>query len=710
MAWGLLVGTAFYLWNAHQLGSFRSTAAEPIAFLLAAFGAFVGVFAWMLFNPNQRTTAESPSLFLAAAATLFPPPIIGFCLMPYDSPLKWWLALGIFLLVVIAILSHVPDEFFGVPRGRHSYVVPLPAFDRMSNSVMDPNASWFTFNDLSTVVADGQRPSLAPRSYLNRDQAKRPTTAAPERRVISDVDDILGSDFDIGLLDDAPFDLNTDDRSVQRSSQRTAPQKTRSASTSNQPFQVAAPPLPVAGRRPGPAANSASTAFLSQAGTDEPLTRRQRNAERQRSIQQERESAGPSMQQRQFAAPGKPEYTSVNPESSHLRLGKTARSEVKRPTPLRYQSKARRLAASIELQPQTARTLAEAYNLVSSTQPVADVTTSRSESSRSESSRRSSQQSAATNESSYRRTPPTSDRTSAPASDSATSSYRSSQRTPVAEQPASRTADVPTPYDRPSIDTKSVDRSSTTSEASTASYRRETARTSPPTSKPEVTTNLQSDQSSKPSTTSSSSSSSVLQAGASLFGVPVAYAAASKLAEPAEQGGDTRSLIDRAKSLLTGKSPQAEASSAGVQRVADTVRTPSRYDQPAAKAAADTIADLKTPAAPARATTAERSSSAKSKSEASAFERTKADDGSELVEGVMTIRFDKGQKRANLHIPFSPPLPGMPEVECECVGDADLRLKVPVRQSYGIRIEARRTDADEELEADIGFAAVYSAE
>ena len=80
------------------------------------------------------------------------------------------------------------------------------------------------------------------------------------------------------------------------------------------------------------------------------------------------------------------------------------------------------------------------------------------------------------------------------------------------------------------------------------------------------------------------------------------------------------------------------------------------------------------------------------------------------MEGVMTVRFDRGQKRANLHIPFSPPLKGMPDVECECVDDVPVRLKVPVRQSYGIRIEARRSDASEPLEADVGFAAMYSPE
>jgi len=92
------------------------------------------------------------------------------------------------------------------------------------------------------------------------------------------------------------------------------------------------------------------------------------------------------------------------------------------------------------------------------------------------------------------------------------------------------------------------------------------------------------------------------------------------------------------------------------------------------------------------------------------IERTTEEDGSEFVEGVMTVRFDKGQKRANLHVPFSPPLPGTPEVECEWAGDEPLRLKVPVRQPYGIRIEARRSNADEALETEISFAAACSPE
>ena len=89
-------------------------------------------------------------------------------------------------------------------------------------------------------------------------------------------------------------------------------------------------------------------------------------------------------------------------------------------------------------------------------------------------------------------------------------------------------------------------------------------------------------------------------------------------------------------------------------------------------------------------------------------ERIQDEYGGEMVEGTARVSFLAGQKKANVHIPFTPALPGIPEVECESVGDEVLRLKVPVRQSYGIRIEARRTDASEPLETEIGFAAVYS--
>jgi hypothetical protein len=53
-------------------------------------------------------------------------------------------------------------------------------------------------------------------------------------------------------------------------------------------------------------------------------------------------------------------------------------------------------------------------------------------------------------------------------------------------------------------------------------------------------------------------------------------------------------------------------------------------------------------------------------------------------------------------------LAGVPDVECEAVGDEPLRVRVPVRQTYGIRIEARRSDAAEPAETEVGFSAIYT--
>ena len=90
------------------------------------------------------------------------------------------------------------------------------------------------------------------------------------------------------------------------------------------------------------------------------------------------------------------------------------------------------------------------------------------------------------------------------------------------------------------------------------------------------------------------------------------------------------------------------------------------------------------------------------------MERLKDELGGEMIDGTIRVFFEVGQKRAHLHVPFSPPLAGLPEVECEAVSDDSVRCKVAVRQPYGIRIEARRSDASHTLNTEIGFAAVYT--
>lgn len=90
------------------------------------------------------------------------------------------------------------------------------------------------------------------------------------------------------------------------------------------------------------------------------------------------------------------------------------------------------------------------------------------------------------------------------------------------------------------------------------------------------------------------------------------------------------------------------------------------------------------------------------------MERIADEHGGEMIEGTIKVFFEVGQKRAHLHVPFSPPLGGQPEVECEPAHDDGVRVKVAVRQPYGIRIEARRAEAADALRSEVSFAAVYT--
>ncbi|MEO2019265.1 MAG: hypothetical protein ABGZ53_33440 [Fuerstiella sp.] len=498
MAWGGLVLTTFFLCDARQTGSMQSTVAEPICFLLASFAAIVGVFAWMLFNPNRRSARESPSLFLAAAATLFPPPIIGFCLMPADSPLRGWLAFAVFMLCVIAVLSRLPDEFIGVPRGRHTYLIPIPAFDRVNGSALDPNAAWFQFTELSQIVADTERPSLAPRSYLQRENVRPEPRRQVPIRPASDVDDILGTDFDLSLLDELLIDADV------------APEQS----------------------------TSEHAAIRQQPGRSQP------------------------------------DPDDGRSDISHRRHRRTPNPVSRTANPVADDTAA--LPAVLPLAPIR----------LPSPQPVSDDSTPDFNSH------------------------PVADSRPAPDSQSTPSSSAATQ----SQQPVAR--------DGLSLDIPDV--SATTIMSPT-----------------------------------------VDDVDDSILGEDTAFL---RVNVPASEDEET----------------DAQASSSD----------PAGYE-----------AVLRLPVAQPEAE--EHNAEGPSSPE---LRRTQDDGGSEVVEGVIKVRFDKGQKRANVHVPFSPPLPGMPDVECECIGDEALRLKVPVRQSYGIRIEARRSNADEALDTEVGFAAVCMRE
>jgi len=87
------------------------------------------------------------------------------------------------------------------------------------------------------------------------------------------------------------------------------------------------------------------------------------------------------------------------------------------------------------------------------------------------------------------------------------------------------------------------------------------------------------------------------------------------------------------------------------------------------------------------------------------MQRVQDERGGENVEGTAVVRFQAGQKRVHVHIPFSPPLPGIPDVECEPTGSDAVRVRVAMRQAYGVRLEVRRAEANQPLQTEISFAA-----
>lgn len=677
MAWGLLIVSAVFLWDARQTGSLTIGANPIFASLLASFSAFVAVFAWMLFNANHRRSTDS---FAAAAATLFPPPIIAFSLISSDSPLRWWMALGIAMLVVIAILSHVPDEFFGVPRGRSSYVVPLPVFDRMENGVLDPNASWFTFNDLSHVVSDTERPSLAPKAYLNRESEFRSsgaTSAYGPARPVSSVDDILGTDYDIGLLDDSLMDFELDSRPIPSHDSPIKPLVPERRSTSSVPQKA----RQSTGRSVDRPLSSRRSAYLFN-----PHSRHLDAAVGKRSMKIRNANFRHRMDRRDRHAATIRREASADRHSALTQVDSLPSRIVER-------DRGAVTNTSQTTSPPVTQTPVPSPPASRSTEYRSDADYRRSTESKRDRERKSASQDKTATSSGFGLRPESETRPesassrgeSRPLDSGPAKAYFQETNQNRADRHRARNASSSVRYE-------------STSEAKPEADAVPDSRLGIRSAKDTI-----SEQPITPSETP--------RRGGSIFGVPLPFGIGGNAAEP-EQKALPEIRPDRlvGDSSVTDRAGQQTASNAGqsIQEFRSTVedrpakptaptrqQRRSRYEQEANQPQERPAPNSKASASP-------------TSPDATHFERTKDDHGSELVEGVMTLRFDKGQKRANLHIPFSPPLPGMPEVECECVGDVPLRLKVPVRQSYGIRIEARRTNADEALDAEVGFAAVYT--
>jgi hypothetical protein len=391
LAWTALVALAITLWVCRSNGMIQNYTTEPIALMLSAYAAFVSVFSWMLFSPGRKALSESPELFFSAAVTLIPPCIIAFHLMPPESALRGWLTLGLFMFSTIAVLSPVPEEFFAIPRERHTYLRPI-------------SGGIFSGVDYQADSTDFKR--LAIREPRRRIQpVEEPQPAGPARDPWRD-----------------PFaDTGTAPSTLRPHRERTKP--VQDASSDSQPHQQ-------------PARPATPTAVV---------------------------------------APGA---------------------------------------------------------------------------------------------------------SSAPAAS-------------VVKSPGAANHDAAMDTEIPEIVPPRI---------------------------------AKSDQAARPTN--------------------VAAAATASTDTPAVP----ESLPHAVTSAADNESDDPELS---VDRMQDEY-------------------------------------------------------GGEMVEGTIKVRFEAGQKRAHLHVPFSPPLAGVPDVECEAVGDEPLRVRVPVRQTYGIRIEARRSDAAEPAETEVGFSAIYT--
>lgn len=62
-------------------------------------------------------------------------------------------------------------------------------------------------------------------------------------------------------------------------------------------------------------------------------------------------------------------------------------------------------------------------------------------------------------------------------------------------------------------------------------------------------------------------------------------------------------------------------------------------------------------------------------------------DGCQTIVGYFRVVLEPGQQRCVVHVPFSPPLSAVPQVEAHVLDDQDARVRVTDCQKYGLRVE-----------------------
>lgn len=62
-------------------------------------------------------------------------------------------------------------------------------------------------------------------------------------------------------------------------------------------------------------------------------------------------------------------------------------------------------------------------------------------------------------------------------------------------------------------------------------------------------------------------------------------------------------------------------------------------------------------------------------------------EGHETIAGYFRVDFQPREQRQILHVPFTPPLKAIPQVDTHATDNHDVRIRVTDRQKFGIRAE-----------------------
>jgi len=90
--------------------------------------------------------------------------------------------------------------------------------------------------------------------------------------------------------------------------------------------------------------------------------------------------------------------------------------------------------------------------------------------------------------------------------------------------------------------------------------------------------------------------------------------------------------------------------------------------------------------------------------------RKSLDDGADCIEGVIKVEIAADQKQTVVHLPFSPPFPSKPTVECEVESLENCRARITTAHPYGARIEIRCAgDCEKNTEVELQFLATCHA-